>query len=226
MPPIGAGHVDPAAADLVHVNAARGHEEHRAAGLEQFWSGVRKGRRIERTLSDGDIAGRGDEPGKIGVGDGVLVNPETANRGVVGRSLFGIGKVGPMRNAPPGIQFMAGGRWPAFVLVSLSPPSVRPAQHRRPDRLSHTVKDQSHAHGRDEEADDARCRADPARPDAPEKPVGTDQDQPPSARSMADNSSTISGTTPAAEAGFMIMAPSPNGFMPSGQFPSYREARP
>src|SRR5262249_59344859 len=70
----------PAAANVAQVRRASGHEKNRAAGGQETGIGTRIGGRIERAFGDGTVSGCRHESGEVGIGHGVLVDPEAADR--------------------------------------------------------------------------------------------------------------------------------------------------
>ncbi len=79
--------------NMAHVHAAGRHEKDGAAGDQPLQTNTRKGGRVERSLGDRHVTGRAGKFGEIGICDGVLVDPEAADGGFMGRALFGIRKI-------------------------------------------------------------------------------------------------------------------------------------
>jgi hypothetical protein len=63
----------------MQVDPAGRHKKHGGTGLEEFRLCARIVRRIERTFGDSAIICRRDKSAEFGVGDCVLVHPETAH---------------------------------------------------------------------------------------------------------------------------------------------------
>ena len=78
----------------MQVDPAGRHEKHGRTGLKQFQLCARIVGRIERAFSDSAMACRCDESGEFGIGDRVLVHPETAHSDPVDWSLLWIRMLG------------------------------------------------------------------------------------------------------------------------------------
>jgi len=76
VPPVRAWDVLPPVAQITRAYRSAWHSEHRAARPQQLRARTGIERRIERPFSKRHIAGRGDERGEVGIGDGVAVDPE------------------------------------------------------------------------------------------------------------------------------------------------------
>ena len=62
--------------------------EHHRPGHQELGVGVGVVGRVDRLLGRGDVAGVLHEPAELGVGDGVLVDPEAVERDRVHRRLL------------------------------------------------------------------------------------------------------------------------------------------
>ena len=78
-----------------------GRLEHGGGGDEQPGVGAGVVGRVGRRLGQRDVAGGGDEPAELGVGDRRAFDPEPGDGGVVGRRLLRIVAVGPHAERGP-----------------------------------------------------------------------------------------------------------------------------